>query len=300
MGSDSGPQLAILHLALVPASPCAFRASPAHSLRAALLRRLELFDPDLAHSMHDAPDGASSVERPWTISSLLGPLERQGDTLTAQPGETCRVRLAGLTERVLQALQSALVSDHPIAREPLVLEQAPFRVIAEDSQWREPATYASLLSRARPHSRITIELRSPTGFKRGGERTASVPGPRLCLQGYLRKWNAFSDVLLPEEPLLEFAAANMAVASQSLRGTFLRLGTSTVPGVLGRVEWQASDTSNPYLLRLVNALVDYAFYCGTGVQTTQGMGQTVRIRSGIVRSRGPYQDQPPQGRPGQD
>ena len=32
-------------------------------------------------------------------------------------------------------------------------------------------------------------------------------------------------------------------------------------------------------VRLFNALVDYAIYCGTGAKTTMGMGQTRRIRA---------------------
>ena len=33
---------------------------------------------------------------------------------------------------------------------------------------------------------------------------------------------------------------------------------------------------NTEMLRLVNLLADFAFYCGTGYKTTMGMGQTRR------------------------
>lgn len=56
----------------------------------------------------------------------------------------------------------------------------------------------------------------------------------------------------------------------------MRLGDFVGLGVGGRVAWEA-DGTQPAVLRLVNALVDYARYSGTGVKTTQGMGQTVRL-----------------------
>jgi CRISPR-associated endoribonuclease Cas6 len=31
-------------------------------------------------------------------------------------------------------------------------------------------------------------------------------------------------------------------------------------------------------LKALNALADFAFYCGTGAKTTMGMGQTRRIK----------------------
>jgi len=69
---------------------------------------------------------------------------------------------------------------------------------------------------------------------------------------------------------------------QSLRPTTIQLGRYYEKGVAGEVHWEADD-AEPALLRLVNALVDYAAYCGTGMKTAQGMGQTVRIRSGTAQ-----------------
>ena len=55
----------------------------------------------------------------------------------------------------------------------------------------------------------------------------------------------------------------------------MQLGRFSREGVIGKVLWEASGGS-PYLLRLVNALVDYARYCGTGISMANGMGQTAR------------------------
>jgi hypothetical protein len=88
------PPLGILVVSLTPREQCIFPASPARSLRAALLRRLELLDPDLSQSLHEAQGGAAL--RPWTISPLLGPLTRSGDRLVAAPDQAYRVRITAL------------------------------------------------------------------------------------------------------------------------------------------------------------------------------------------------------------
>ena len=72
----------------------------------------------------------------------------------------------------------------------------------------------------------------------------------------------------------------MKAVSSKLRPASVQLGKFYERGVTGRVSWQA-EPQLPALLRLVNALVDYAFYCGTGGRTAQGMGQTVRVRDQI-------------------
>ncbi|MFC2059912.1 CRISPR system precrRNA processing endoribonuclease RAMP protein Cas6 [Chloroflexota bacterium] len=53
------------------------------------------------------------------------------------------------------------------------------------------------------------------------------------------------------------------------------MGTYSELGFTGQVKWKASNTYYA-LLRQVNALVNYAVYCGTGMKTTLGMGQSRR------------------------
>lgn len=270
-------ELGVLHLALSPREACWFRASPARSLHAALLRRLELLDPDLSQALHDAPEGASSSDHPWTISPLLGRLQRQSAGLAATPGQLYQVRITALVPEVMAALFAAFDLADSLAREPLFLENVPFDLVAEASRREALATYASLLTAARPLRRLALQFRSPTGF-RSRRHTSLIPPPRLCLEGYLRKWNSFAGVALPEEPLLEYASERVKVVSAELRPATLQLGKFSEKGVMGKVVWEA-ETQPPALLRLVNALVNYAFYCGTGAKTAQGMGQTVRSGS---------------------
>jgi CRISPR-associated endoribonuclease Cas6 len=274
--NDAHAEMGVLHLEVAPRSACRFSSSPARSLHAALLRRLELLEPDLSHALHDAPQGAPASDHPWTISPLLGRLGREEHNLIAAAGEHYRVRVTALVPEVLAVVAAAFDPDTFLGREPLVLEHVPFDVVPQSSRWEGLSTYASLLTAARPARRITLEFHSPTGF-RTRRPTGQVPPPRLCLEGYLRKWNAFAPVALPAEPLLDYAAAQLRIVSAELQTVPSQFGAFYERGVVGRVVWEAGGEA-PALRRLVNVLADYALYCGTGNKTAQGMGQTVRVR----------------------
>ena len=191
------------------------------------------------------------------------------------------MRITALVPEVLTVLLAAFDPETPLGREPLHLGHVPFDIVARESRWEGLDTYASLLTRSRPSRRISLRFRSPTGF-RSSRSPQPDPSPRQCLDGYLRKWNQFADTTLPASSVLDYAQQHLQVVEQSLRPTTIQLGRYYEKGVAGEVHWEADD-AEPALLRLVNALVDYAAYCGTGMKTAQGMGQTVRIRSGTAQ-----------------
>lgn len=277
---DQEAHLGVLNLTLTSASSGSFTASPARSLHAALSRRLELLDPDLSQALHDAPDGAHSSDHPWTISPLIGPIHQAGGYLVTVPNQPYGVRVTALVPQVLAALAAAFDPATPLGREPLFLENVRFDVMPQESRLESLVTYASLLTSARPNHRITLAFRSPTAFRRR-QSSGLEPPPRLCIEGYLRKWNTFADVLMPEDALLEYAEKSVRAAGAELRPASMQLGKFYQKGVAGTVTWEA-ERQPPVLLRMVNALADYAVYCGTGGRTAQGMGQTVRLKVGVA------------------
>jgi len=75
---------------------------------------------------------------------------------------------------------------------------------------------------------------------------------------------------------LAYASERLRVVEVSLRQEPARFGRFQVPGQVGHVIWRCQDGTES-LIRQINALADYAFFCGTGVKTAMGMGQTVRL-----------------------
>ena len=269
------PELGVLSLVITPMADCSFGVTPARPLQAALLRRIELVNPELSAELHDSAPKASSSEKPWTISTLLRNFQKAGTRLTATAGEHYQARITALNAYLIQALQAAFDSSHPLGREPLILEDIPFAIIAECCRWGSLKTYASILTRSRPICDIVLRFISPVSF-RPQNKPPALPEPYRCLLGYIQKWNAFSELGMQTEPLLEYVSAHVTTEQTELRQTGRNYGEYYQSGWVGRVKWTA-DGETPFLLRMVNALADYSFYCGTGAKTTMGMGQTRRI-----------------------
>jgi CRISPR-associated endoribonuclease Cas6 len=270
------PDIGILNLVLVPMTSARFHASSARSLHAALLRRLELIDPDLSRRLHDSQIGAHSTDHPLVVSGLCSSPDSAGGEAFVEEGCTYSASITALTHEVTQALDLAFCPQHPLGQEPLILEHVPFAVILEDTYWHSLCTYASLLTAANPRRGIALEFCSPTGF-RTRSKSPALPEPTICISGYLRKWNAFSPVTLPDELLMGYVRKCMTLNTYSLMPAVQRFGEYIERGFIGRVEWHAKGSS-PSLLRQVNALVEFSCYCGTGMKTALGMGQTRRIR----------------------
>ena len=67
-----------------------------------------------------------------------------------------------------------------------------------------------------------------------------------------------------------------------LRPVEVRDQRSKGMGFVGRAFFEVAPKAGEDLARRVNALADFAFFCGTGKKTTMGMGQTVRDRRGVA------------------
>ncbi|MBN1188905.1 MAG: hypothetical protein JXA46_04060 [Dehalococcoidales bacterium] len=98
-----------------------FKTTPGRLLHASLLRRLELVNPGLSAELHDTPSAVGSVEKPWTVSSLLGNIHYEKGLMVLEKGRSCRIRITALSSRLISALQAAFDPDHALGREPLIL-----------------------------------------------------------------------------------------------------------------------------------------------------------------------------------
>ncbi|MBN2394710.1 MAG: CRISPR system precrRNA processing endoribonuclease RAMP protein Cas6 [Anaerolineae bacterium] len=139
--------------------------------------------------------------------------------------------------------------------------------------------HADLLTQARPDTRIGLRFLSPTSF-RSREMHYPLPDPVMVFQSWLNRWNEFA----PEEyqinvALLDIVAAHVAVSRYSGRTELVDFGANKrVVGFTGFVQYSVirSHKIGEEWLRKLNALADYAVFCGTGHKTAQGMGVTER------------------------
>ena len=107
-----------------------------------------------------------------------------------------------------------------------------------------------------------------------------LPEPRAVFASYLNKWQAFSgQPIEPGAAFLDWIEQCVAVSRFDLRSEVLKFDTYPLIGGVGRVAYTVvrRDREDMPAMRLLNILADYAWFCGTGHKTTQGMGQTRRV-----------------------
>jgi len=69
----------------------------------------------------------------------------------------------------------------------------------------------------------------------------------------------------------------IVVARYRLETHILNFGSYQEVGFTGRCRYELDKNTPEEVAHALNALADFAFYCGTGAKTTMGMGQTKRL-----------------------
>ena len=141
---------------------------------------------------------------------------------------------------------------------------------AADREVRRADYGEILLDADRSRRTITVQYATPVMVQAMGG-TLPFPVVPYVFAGYGEVWDAFSDVRLPR-PAVE-AATFVRVADFKISCAATPFGT----GGQGWVTLEMEKGRTEEEIGLLNALVDFAFYCGTGVHTEEGLGQTRKI-----------------------
>jgi len=265
-------------ITLVPAAPQQAPAWVARAAHAWLLERIGQVDPALGHTLHEA----DSV-RPFTVSNLWGTGRAQEGQVALHPERPCWLRVTALTEAMGTALERALPS--PGDTLDLAGARLTVQAVAADAAehpWAGRSSYAGLLQERTlapgPTPRgVALRFSSPTCFRSGG-RDLPLPLPSLVFDGWLRKWNAFSPLALPEEAK-RYAEECVALGRFRVRSHWVGFEAGDKGGQVGftgEVGFRFL-TGDAYWARVMTTLAAYAFWAGTGYRTTAGLGQTQAI-----------------------
>jgi CRISPR-associated endoribonuclease Cas6 len=229
---------------------------PGRALHALFYQWLAAGDPALATRMH-AEDGP----RPFTVG------------LVYRARQAAALRCTLLDDALWPVLARGIAGsdeDESLVGHPLTLPEG-------GPQVRRQRTYAALLADASTETRFHLRFRTPTCFRTRG-MDYPLPDPLLVFQSWLNHWNTFAPP--PQRinvALLDLVAAHVAVGRYGGHTEMVKFGDrQRMVGFVGTVRyvvvrhWKLEEA----WLRKLNALADYAPYCGTGCRTTQGMGQT--------------------------
>ena len=250
---------------------------PGRLLHAALLRFIEEYAPALSEQLHD-----TSGDKPFTLSSLFDLPARSPREICIRRGEPLSFRITSLDPKLSDLLIETL---QPSERANWQLGKVPCRIGRVDTSehaWAKCEGYATLYQHtfeqaSNPPTRIRLRFVTPTTFRQTpGNRP--LPLPELVFRNYPAKWMRHTG--------LDFAPELERVLAEQVLIECYRLQTRMLPFGRGRMEVGFTGectyrlkTPNPAHRLMLGLLADYAFYCGTGAKTTQGMGQTCRIET---------------------
>lgn len=291
--------------ALNTVEPPAMYGREAHAL---FLDWVQAASPALAGQLH-----AGDQRKPFTVSGL----RREPAPRAERPMADDAVRDAGaasskeigrrgcviagqaysLRFTSISAELSRLLLDEVLPNLPqtIRLGEAHFQTATpkrEPSQhpWACQSSAEELLAKWYAESRspgrqVSLQFASPTTIKRQG-RFWVTPLPAAIFQSYLMAWNAYAGPPF-EMDLLEVLERDLLITRYRLRTRAVPLypADGRAAHQIGFVGHCAFTCFRPEraLWRTLHLLADFAFFCGTGYKTTQGMGQTVRAQVWLPR-----------------
>lgn len=225
------------------------------ALHANFFRWLEAADAALARAL-DAADGL----KPFTVSPLF----------VARGWASFRITL--LREGLLELLESGIRARPEV---DILGQRLP---ILPDDLSIVAAEYERLLNDAARDRQITLRFRTPMSFRSEG-MDYPLPDPELVFDSYRRRWNAFAPAHLTiADDWLSWLRRSVAVSRFDVRSEPMRFPDGLQIGCAGKVQYAVVAADAPDdAVAILNCLADYAFFCGTGRKTTQGMGQTLRL-----------------------
>jgi len=202
-------------------------------------------------------------------SSLLGSVGASGDFVTFYPESLYQLSLCGLREDVSKAI--AFLNLSPT----LEFLGARFEVMErtdETTSYEELYT-ALVVNEPEPIRRFELQFFTPTAFTQN-RLYVPLPLPALMFRSWLERWNHFAPVYLGGDELIGYLSEAVAVTRHNIQTRSFQVHQGRITGFIGTVTLQVPQRFDPLLANVANLLVSYAQFCGTGMKTRLGMGQT--------------------------
>ena len=230
-------------------------------LRALFYRWISAASPEIGQALHEIPG-----RKPFSIHSFID----SSDPVRAV------VEISLLDDRLIATLLEGVAlcgNTVKLGSHELFLEHPP--LVAESVSWAmlvDPAGH--------PVRRWSLRFVTPTAFHRAGQRARRPeyrPLPQLAIQGWLDSWNRFAPSPLPGDfadavaPYVSLCIHRGVTEQRNLdrRRCFI--------GFVGDITYACGDQVSDPDVMMLDCLVRYSRWCGTGVDTVRGMGVTRRL-----------------------
>lgn len=269
-----------LVLNLVPKSPIYPEYLTGRHLHALFLTLVSSVDRSLGDRLHE-----STSQKAFTISPLQTkkpPKNRRNNSLQSHhnrpiPANTnCWWRISLLDESLfgeLTALWLQINPEKPWHLGPTNLLITSILATPQSSQpWANSRSYSQLYEHASDTNKIiALSFATPTSFRQG-KYDRAMPSRECVFNSLLSRWNKYSGIEFSEIPLESIFASYFDINTEIVADS-----RSKFIGVVGDVNYRVMGNVEPILIKKINALADFALYCGVGRKTTMGMGMARRL-----------------------
>lgn len=268
-----------LVLYLVPTSPILPQYLTGRHFHALFLTLVSAVDRELGDYLHEQKDTKAFSLSPLQISP---PNQRRCPTIlqweysTPIPaGTRCWWRVSLLDDTLFSRLTELWMNINP--DRPWHLGAANLyitNILGTPNSlqpWANAISYTSLYEQASESDRhLSFSFCTPTGFRQGQFDT-SLPTRDSVFKSLLNRWNKYSG--------REFSAELIEVLFPSffnVRTQLVKDSRSKFIGCVGDISYSILGEVMPERIKEINALADFALYCGAGRKTPMGMGMVRR------------------------
>jgi CRISPR-associated endoribonuclease Cas6 len=226
-------------------------------------------DPSTANMLHN-----ETGTLPFSLSPLMGLPRAQKSVTRITTGQQAWFRIATLTRQLSERLTTFWAPQLP---DEVELAGVQWRVVGvpQEHPWNQQISYQELAARHlfnnRPPEHWKFLFETPVTFN-SGRGYLPFPLPNILIGSWMRRWQAFAPLALPDN-LQKSVRERLMVSSYQMRSKTVRYGERIHLGGMGRYALRAAKMPASERSQ-VDLLANYAFFCGSGYKTTQGMGMT--------------------------
>jgi CRISPR-associated endoribonuclease Cas6 len=241
-------------------------------LHALFLSLVNSVDQELAEYFHN-----SSANKSFTVSSLqvihsknhhqLLQWEQQKNIKT---GSNCWWRVTLLDDSLFSQLTKLWLNLNPT--KPYHLGSGNLLITSvlvtpNSHPWANACSYQQIYEQASQTERnLNFQIATPIAFRQG-KYDISLPTAELIFSSLLKRWQKYSNITL------ELSNFDCLFPSYFDINTQIIVEEKTkFIGCVGNISYKILGDVEPSIIKNLNVLADYAFYCGLGRKTTMGFG----------------------------
>jgi CRISPR-associated endoribonuclease Cas6 len=273
-----------LVLNLTPETPIPVGYLTGRHLHALFLTLVSSVERELGERLHQNHTRKSFNLSPLQTSNVPGkpktprpqPKLQWQHQRDIEAGTPCWWRVSLLDETLFSQLTALWLQINP--QKPWHLGPANLYITSilgtpqSTQPWANACSYARLYEQASETERNFIfEFATPTAFRQG-RRDSSMPTPQAVFQSLLNRWHQYSNISLEELPMENIFPSQFELKTQQVADS-----RSQFIGCVGTARYQLFESATSTQIKQLNALADFAFYCGVGRKTPMGMGMVRRV-----------------------